>query len=217
MNGGVAAAVNMRWLRVLKVSGWGLHGAAIAAGVLLVGFKVFKWHLVEAVGPRSLKFAGALCWTVFAAALLWAAYHFAREARQGGLKSTGPAIVLAAAFAVAWLAPLSGFVREANFRVNFEAREQIVAMVQEGELVKKKLTGEVVLPHRFRHLSAGGRIDIALMPDRMTVFFYSHRGIFRSTGFAYVSDYVLGRYGYGGEGDIRVKLRDYWYYGEGEI
>ncbi len=209
----------------MRIRGWRPrpYRAALAAGGLLVCFKVFKWHLVEVVGPRAIPAVGVVCWTAFAAALLLAGYHFVRGVRGSGLRAAGLAAVLAVAFALAWLAPLSGFVREANFRVNLAAREKVVAMVQAGELADEELseeepTGEVILPCRLRYLSVGGKIDVAMLPDRMTVLFYSHRTeILGFEGFAYVSDYVRGKYDCGNEFYQRVKLQDYWYYGKGEV
>lgn len=191
--------------------------AAVATGGLLVGSKVLDWHMVEVLGPVSVSVVRIVVWAAFGAAALWAVCYFADKVREKRLMAAAPAIILAAAFAVAWLAPMSEFVKEANFRVNLAAREQVVAMVRAGEMTDTELRGKVVLPDRLSYLSAGGEIDVFKVPNRVTVFFYSHRGVFVSGGFAYVSDNVLGEYDCGHLFDKRIKLQDYWYYGESRL
>lgn len=190
---------------------------ALAMGVLLVGSKVLEWHMVEVLGPIPGSAIRIVCLTAFGATALWAIYYFADKFREKWLMAAAPAIILATAFAVAWLAPLSGFVREANFRVNLAAREQVVAMVRAGELTDTELRGKAVLPNGLSYLSASGEIDVFKVPNRVTVFFYSHRGVLMSAGFAYVSDNVLGEYDCGHLFDKRIKLQDYWYYGESRL
>ena len=191
--------------------------AAPATGVLLVGYKMLEWHMVEVFGPASVSVVRIVVLATFGAAALWAVYYFADKLREKRLMAAAPALILAAFFAVAWFAPLSGFVREANFWVNLAAREQVVSMVLAGELADTDMRGKVVLPDRLSHLSAGGEIAVFKVPDRVTVFFYSHRGVFVSGGFAYVSDNVFGEYDFGHLFDKRIKLQDYWYYGESRL
>ncbi|MDT8900715.1 hypothetical protein [Anaeroselena agilis] len=201
----------------MQKKGHQVFGTALIMGGVLISAKVLEWHMIEVLGPISVSVVRIVIWAAFGAAALWAVYYFADKLREKRLMAAAPAIILATAFAVAWLAPMSEFVREANFRVNLVAREQVVAMVRAGELADTDLRGKVVLPDRLSYLSAGGEIAVFKVPDRVTVFFYSHRGILMSAGFAYVSDNVFGEYDCGHLFGKRIKLQDYWYYGESRL
>ncbi|MGP3610995.1 hypothetical protein [Anoxybacteroides rupiense] len=84
--------------------------------------------------------------------------------------------------------PFTQVVLDVDFKVNKAEREEVVRMVENGELKPNLLNDQsfIRLPKKNKHLSKGGEIMIEKNNDDYTIFFFTFRGISDNfSGFVY--------------------------------
>lgn len=185
---------------------------SIVASLLLIAVRAFEWSLMEWLTlflaplvalPVLLVFIGvALAALVDAVGGLWR-----REFRRAV-----PLVICLASLGAAVFVPWTPLMLDINFRLYRKDRQEVAEQVLQGGFRpnSKFSVGLLELPPKYRHLSAGGEVDV----EANAVLFFTFRGVLDNfSGFVYSpSDFEPSSIDFGGDFKEVRRIREGWFW-----
>ncbi len=150
---------------------------------------------------------------ILLALLLASGVYLAFRASQDKLRfAATPLLINAGTLLIVQCVPFANLWEHARFQSNLAAYQQVVEMVEDGELVPDT-NGYATLPGRYGRLSANGRILIAHGNQGTQVFFFrSQTAVTGPSGYLYRSDGAPPESEFGGAWAVVLPKRPSWFY-----
>jgi hypothetical protein len=167
----------------------GLTATSIFFGLIIITANALKWILVEAFTPFLM---GPFLWmlmSILALLVITSVIFFFFQIRNNIRFATIPLLINITTLLIIWFVPFTSIWLDIEFRLNLNGYNEVIQLVENGELQCQYVTGHVELPTKYRHLSRGGDIIIDKSDGATSVFFYTYRGVLDNfSGYMYRSN-----------------------------
>ena len=187
---------------------------SIILSILLFLFHWYLWDIIDLVTPFLILVPIIIILVFVAFVLIYTIVYAAKEIKALKLRACIPLLIIVLSIMFNLLVPFTKANLDFNFKLNINARNKVVELIENGEL-KPEETNEnmIALPSKYKRLSKGdGEVMIDCFDNHNAYIFFTYRGIIDNySGFVYDSDEAalqeLSREYFEVE-----KLCDSWYY-----
>jgi len=156
---------------------------SIFSSILVILYMFFQWKLVEIITEFLMLPVILIVFGIFILITILAIITLFKN------KNWKPIIIQIATIILVFIIPFNQIMLNIDFKINKSNREQVVKMVESGELKPNVAhNSELIhLPSKYKHLSSGGGdIVIEKSNNGYDVLFFTYRGIMDNfSGFVY--------------------------------
>jgi hypothetical protein len=160
----------------------------ICFGFLIIATTALQWVLVEFLTPFLMAPMMLFLWTGFAGLTLATMVYLVAQFKKNLMRAVLPLLINGVTFLILWRVPFTTIWLDLEFRLNYQAYDEIVKMVEDGRIQPNDI-GLARLPSGYRHISRGGDIQVERNDGVTSVFFYTFRGVLDNfSGYMYRSN-----------------------------
>lgn len=156
---------------------------SIFSSVLVILYMFFQWKMVEVITEFLMLPVILLVFGIFVLITILAVITLFKN------KNWKPIVIQIATIILVFIIPFNQIMSDFDFKINKSKREQVVKMVESGELKPNvSYNSELIhLPSKYKHLSSGGGdIVIEKSNNGYDILFFTYRGMMDNfSGFAY--------------------------------
>ncbi len=191
---------------------------SVGGSVVLLLATWFEWELVDKLTPFGWFFFGGIMGLIYLGIVVWSLVHLILSFKRDRLRAVLPLAVNALLLVLLFTVPFTAITLDLNFRWRLAEREEVVSMVESGELgpVSPGEMKSFDLPRKYRHLSRGGRVAVQRDKDgTASVLFYTFVGVLDNfAGFIHRADEGKpSSHDFAGDFKTMEKQKDHWYWG----
>ncbi len=164
----------------------------ILFGLLLFLYRWFFWDIIDIITPFLIwipSIAFIFATVIF---LIYSVVYATKNAKYIKQRAFFPLIIIVASILLALFFPFTKIILNLDFKLNYDARNEVVAMIENGEL-KPDSSNEnlITLPKKYKGLSkGGGEVMIESFFDHDAYMFFTFGGILDNySGFIYDPSY----------------------------
>ena len=160
----------------------------ICFGFLIITTTALQWVLVAFLTPFLMVPVMLVLWAGFAALTLATIVYLVAQAKKNLMRAVLPLLINGFTFLILWRVPFTTIWLDLEFRLNYQAYNEIVMMVEDGRIQPSDI-GLARLPSGYRHISRGGDIIVERSDGVTSVFFFTFRGVLDNfSGYMYRSN-----------------------------
>ena len=190
---------------------------SVIGSVAIILLNIFRWSLVDVLTPFLEPFVEIIVGGFFLILLIRSIVTAISRFKKEGKKALVPLIINAATLLIVFFVPFTRLTIALDFRMNLSAREQVVGMIQNKNLVPNVSYNKelLALPKQYQNLSkGGGEVLVEPTEGSSNIFFFTFRGVTDNfSGFVYRSDDKQPSNGdFGCDYVNLIKMREYWYW-----
>ncbi|WP_138416636.1 hypothetical protein [Aquibacillus sediminis] len=183
---------------------------AIFASVLLLVFKFFEWQLVGLFTVFFLPVIWLVFYGFFIVAGVLSIVQWVRK------KDWKPVTVIAVTTLLVFLIPFHQLAIQTDFYWNKQKRLEVIEQIDNQTLEPNVSHNDTLieLPTKYRSLSSGGDVVLEKQSDRLSVLFFTSRGVLDNfSGFVYSENgEEPDRRDFGGDFKEIVPMGEKWFF-----
>lgn len=164
----------------------------ILFGLLLFLYRWFFWDIIDIITPFLIWIPSIALIFATVIFLIYSVVYATKNAKYIKQRAFFPLIIIVASILLAVFFPFTKIILNLDFKLNYDARNEVVAMIENGEL-KPDSSNEnlITLPKKYKGLSkGGGEVMIESFFDHEAYIFFTFRGILDNySGFIYDPSY----------------------------
>lgn len=159
----------------------------ITYGLVVIAVTALQWVLVEILTPFMMTPLQLLLWAVLGLLMLVSIIYFVARRRKNPRQARLPLLINAVVILILWFVPFTDIWLDLEFRMNKAAYQQVVRMVESGELPSATYTMQ--LPSAYSSISRGGDTIVDRSDGVTSIFFFTCRGVLDNfSGYMYRSN-----------------------------
>ncbi len=161
---------------------------SIFYGVIIIMFTAVQWIIIDFLGPFLVGPLLLCLWSGFLILLPGSIIYFIFQFNKNIKKACLPLLINVFTILILVFVPFTAIWLNIEFRLNKNAYDEVIKMVENGELQPNSI-GLTRLPPEYRRISRGGDIVVDKQDHVTSVFFYTYRGVLDNfSGYMYRSD-----------------------------
>ena len=186
----------------------------ICFGFLLIATTALQWILVDFLTPFLMAPIMLFLWAGLAGLTFASIVYLVAQFRKNVRRAVLPLLINGVTFLILWWVPFTTIWLDLEFRLNYQAYNEVVRMVEDGR-IKPNDIGLAKLPPEYRHISrGGGEIKIERDDGVTSVFFYTFRGVLDNfSGYMYRSNDTPPPQDFMGGDWVQIeRMQPYWFF-----
>ncbi|WP_418792311.1 hypothetical protein [Phosphitispora sp. TUW77] len=185
--------------------------------LILILLQIFRWTLVDLVTIIIELYIEIQIYLFFVVVLFLSIRYLVKNLKTTGIKAAYPLVFQLLTVLVVIVVPWTSIIIKVDFWMNIKYREEVVKMIEAGELQPNVDYNNrlIKLPPNHASLSKGGGEILVEKQGHVTkVFFFTFRGILDNfSGFIYRSDGESpSNDDFQGDYKQIMKFTDHWYF-----
>lgn len=166
--------------------------------------------MVDVLTVFFIPIIGLFVAVIFVGIFIWSTVYLIKNYKTKKLSAGYSLLINIITILIVIFVPFTEIRTQMDFKVHYNAREEIITMIQTGKLVKNT-DYSILLPEGYRNLSkGGGEIIIYEDNENIEILFYTFRGILDNfAGFVYTT---TGNEPHMEQYKIVVHMKENWYW-----
>ncbi|WP_284037360.1 hypothetical protein [Neobacillus sp. 114] len=184
---------------------------SIFSSVLVILYMFFQWKLIDIITEFLMFPVLLLVFGFFIFITVLAIISLFKN------KTWKPIVIQVITILLLFFVPFNQIILDIDFKLNKSERNQVVKMVENGELRPNisHNSSHLQLPKKYEHLSiGGGEIVVEKSGDGYNILFFTYRGILDNfSGFVYTpNDQKPSKNAFDGDFKAIDKMEKNWYF-----